>query len=76
MDVDSIQTWAVIRTQRFSQRSPAVPANRAKRRMGSWVMVCTSATICGEEVSSAISHAAPTPWISQPRFERRLADQS
>jgi len=36
---------------------------------------CTSATIEWLSVISPIAQAAPTPWISEPRFETWLASQ-
>jgi hypothetical protein len=42
---------------------------------GSIKAVCTRATMFGDEVICVIDHAAPTPMIKSPRFDRRLAVQ-
>ena len=43
--------------------------------IGKVVEACTIATSQCEEVRSVISHAAPTDWIIDPKFEVRLAIQ-
>ena len=43
--------------------------------IGSEVEACTSATMSTESEIEVISQAAPTPWISTPKLEARLAIQ-
>ncbi|WP_439630175.1 hypothetical protein [Shinella sp.] len=43
--------------------------------IGSEVEACTSATMLAEDEIEAIIHAAPTAWMSPPKFETRLAAQ-
>src|SRR3954469_9522832 len=48
------------------------PAASEKNMIGSVVDVCTSATISADGAIDAMSHAAPTDWISPPKFDARL----
>ncbi|GAB1361760.1 hypothetical protein MASR1M32_09960 [Rhodobacter sp.] len=55
--------------------SATAPAATASTMIGKVVEACTSATIPSDGVSSAIFQAAPTPCISDPRFDTRVAVQ-
>jgi hypothetical protein len=63
----------VIAIRRRSNMSAIAPAGTATSISGSISALCTSATIPADEVSRVISHAAPTPRISWPKFDSRLA---
>jgi hypothetical protein len=58
-----------------SKLSAKAPAASAKSMIGSEVDACTSATMFAELDMEAIIQAAPTAWISAPKFEARLASQ-
>jgi hypothetical protein len=60
---------------RRSNISASAPAGRATNINGSIIADCTSATMLGEFDSRVISQAAPTPRISWPKLENRLAVQ-
>ena len=60
---------------RRSNMSAIAPAGTDTSINGSISAVCTSATMPGDEVRRVISHAAPTPKMSWPKFEITLADQ-
>ena len=62
-------------TMRRSYMSAIAPAGIEISMIGSINAVCTSATLSADEVISVIAHAAPTPWISRPRLDSRLASQ-
>ena len=62
-------------TMRRSCMSAMAPAAIEIKRVGSSAAVCTSATMSADEVNSVIAQAAPTPWISRPRFDSRPAIQ-
>jgi hypothetical protein len=51
------------------------PAGIEISMIGSISAVCTSATLSADDVICVIAQAAPTPWISSPRLDRRLASQ-
>jgi hypothetical protein len=55
--------------------SATAPATVDSRATGSIKAVCTSATLSGDDVICVIDQAAPTPMISSPKFESRLAVQ-
>jgi hypothetical protein len=55
--------------------SAIAPAGTDTSIKGTISAVCTKATIPGDEVRRVISHAAPTPKMSWPKFEITLADQ-
>ena len=63
----------VMAIRRRSNMSAIAPAGTATSISGSISALCTSATMPGDEVSRVISHAAPTPRISCPKFDSRLA---
>ncbi|GHD01192.1 hypothetical protein GCM10019060_35420 [Novosphingobium pokkalii] len=42
---------------------------------GSVAEACTRATICLDGVSVVIIHAAPTDWMTEPKFDTRMAIQ-
>ena len=44
--------------------------------MGSVAEACTRATMSAEAASEVMSHAAPTDWISPPKFEAMLASHT
>jgi len=55
--------------------SAMAPAGIEISMIGSIRAVCTSATLSAEAAICVIAQAAPTPWISRPRLESRLASQ-
>jgi len=61
--------------RRRSRLSASAPATSAKTMIGRVFDDCTSATIEWLSVISPIAQAAPTPWMSEPRFETWLASQ-
>ena len=73
IETSAIHSWAMISTRRRSRMSATAPATSAKISTGAWVAVWTSATMSGVPASEVMSQAAPTPWISVPRLETRLA---
>jgi len=62
-------------TIRRSYISAMAPAGIEISMIGSISAVCTSATLSADDVICVIAQAAPTPWISSPRLESRLASQ-
>ena len=62
-------------TMRRSCMSAMAPAGIEINITGSISAVCTSATLSAEDVICVIAQAAPTPWISRPRLDSRLASQ-
>ena len=62
-------------TIRRSYMSAMAPAGIEISMIGSISAVCTSATLSADDVICVIAQAAPTPWISRPRLESRLASQ-
>ena len=62
-------------TMRRSYMSAMAPAGIEISMIGSIRAVCTSATLSAEAAICVIAQAAPTPWISRPRLESRLASQ-
>ena len=62
-------------TMRRSYMSAMAPAGIEISMIGSISAVCTSATLSADDVICVIAQAAPTPWISSPRLETRLASQ-
>ena len=60
---------------RRSYMSAMAPAGIEISIIGSISAVCTSATLSADDVICVIAQAAPTPWISRPRLESRLASQ-
>ena len=62
-------------TMRRSYMSAMAPAGIEISMIGSISAVCTSATLSADDVIWVIAQAAPTPWISRPRLESRLASQ-
>ena len=62
-------------TMRRSYMSAMAPAGIEISITGSISAVCTSATLSADDVIWVIAQAAPTPWISRPRLESRLASQ-
>ena len=59
----SSATWVTMMMRRRSTMSASAPAMNPNSRAGAVVAVCTSATMSGEGVSVAISHAATVPCI-------------
>ena len=55
--------------------SAMAPAGIEISMIGSISAVCTSATLSADDVICVIAQAAPTPWISMPRLDNRLASQ-
>ena len=66
---------ATIATTRRSCMSAMAPAGIEISMIGSISAVCTSATLSADDVICVIAQAAPTPWISRPRLDKRLASQ-
>ena len=62
-------------TMRRSYMSAMAPAGIEISMIGSISAVCTSATLSADDVICVIAQAAPTPWISRPRLDSRLASQ-
>ena len=58
---------------RRSYMSASAPAGIDSSIIGAVCAVATSATILAEWVISVMAQAAPTPWISIPKFDSRLA---
>ena len=63
-------------TTRRSKLSAIAPEASENSMIGSAAEACTRATRSADCVMDVISQAAPTPWISEPRFEARLASQT
>ena len=70
-----MKNCAVSMTRRRSKLSAIAPAASENSMIGSVVEACTSATMSADEEIEAIIQAAPTAWISPPKFEARLASQ-
>src|SRR5690606_15940751 len=66
---------AISITLRRSKLSAIAPETSENSIIGRAVDACTSATISADEAMSVIIHAAPTVWISDPKFDARLAIQ-
>src|ERR1700730_14378039 len=62
-------------TMRRSYMSAMAPAGIEISMIGSISAVCTSATLSADDVICVMAQAAPTPWISSPRLDSRLASQ-
>src|SRR5215813_14865277 len=62
-------------TFRRSNISATAPAMVDRSATGNIKAVCTSATLSGDDVICVIDHAAPTPMISSPRLDNKLAVQ-
>jgi hypothetical protein len=62
-------------TMRRSYMSAMAPAGIEISITGSIKAVWTSATLSADDVICVMAQAAPTPWISRPRLESRLASQ-
>ena len=60
-------------TMRRSYMSAIAPAGIEISMTGSITAVCTSATMSADAAICVIAQAAPTPWISDPKFESRFA---
>ena len=60
---------------RRSYMSAMAPAGIEISMIGSISAVCTSATLSADDAICVIAQAAPTPWISSPRLDSRLASQ-
>ncbi|KAG1086745.1 hypothetical protein G6F40_013875 [Rhizopus arrhizus] len=71
----SIQPWVASRYLRRSTMSASVPAASASSTIGTVVADCTSATINGEPVRSAITQAAATSLTQVPMLLARIASQ-
>ena len=56
--------------------SASAPAASESSMTGSAIEACTSATMPADCAIEIINQAAPTDWISAPKFARRLADQT
>ena len=65
--------WATSITLRRSKLSAIAPDGSDSSMIGSVVDACTSATMLAESEIAVIIQAAPTPWISDPKFDARLA---
>ena len=72
---DSEIDSATMATMRRSCMSAIAPAGIEISMTGSISAVCTSATLSADDAICVIAQAAPTPWISRPRLESRLASQ-
>ena len=66
---------AISMTRRRSKLSAIAPAASENSMIGSVVEACTSATMLAEAAIVVIIQAAPTAWISPPKFEARVASQ-
>ncbi len=62
-------------TMRRSYMSAMAPAGIEISMIGNIRAVWTSATLSADDVICVMAQAAPTPWISSPRLESRLASQ-
>src|SRR3977135_1119753 len=69
----SMRHWATSITLRRLKLSPPAADGSESSMIGSVVDACTSATMLAESEMAVIIQAAPTPWISDPKFEARLA---
>ena len=72
---DSAIDSEISATMRRSYMSAMAPAGIEISMTGSISAVCTSATLSADDVICVIAQAAPTPWISSPRLDNRLASQ-
>ena len=63
-------------TTRRSRLSASAPATSESSMIGSAIEACTSATMSADCAIEIINQAAPTDWISAPKLERRLANQT
>lgn len=70
-----MKTCAVSMIRRRSKLSASAPETSEKTMIGSVFDDCTSATIEWLAVRLPIAQAAPTAWISEPRFDTWLASQ-
>ena len=75
-ETNSIDSWQASMTRRRSRLSATAPAQRESSMIGKVVDAGTSATSMGEPDSDVIIHAAPTDWISPPKFDARLANHT
>ncbi|MNY05025.1 hypothetical protein D3C86_1377290 [compost metagenome] len=71
----SISSCAEIMMRRRSKLSASAPEISENSMIGKEVEACTRAIMFSELESDVIIHAAPTAWISPPKFEARLATQ-
>ena len=62
-------------TWRRLKLSASAPAASEKTMIGSVTDPCTSATMLSDVVIDVIIQAAPTAWISPPKFEPSVAIQ-
>ena len=63
-------------TERRLKLSASAPDTSENSMIGRVVEDCTSATRSADCVIEVIIQAAPTPWISEPRFEARVANHT
>jgi hypothetical protein len=70
-----MKACAVSITRRRSKLSAMAPEASENSMIGAAVDACTSATMFAESVIDVIIHAAPTAWMSPPKFDERLASQ-
>ena len=74
-DTASMKNCAPSITCRRLKLSAMAPPSSENSMIGSEVEACTSATMSTESEIEVISQAAPTPWMSAPKLEARLAIQ-
>ena len=60
--------------RRLSKLSASAPETSENSMIGREVDACTSAIMFSEDDSAVIIQAAPTAWISPPKFEAMLAN--
>ena len=72
---DSAIDSEISATIRRSYMSAMAPAGIEISMIGSINEVWTRATLSADDVICVIAQAAPTPWISSPRLDSRLASQ-
>jgi len=76
VEVASMNPCAISMTLRRSKLSDSAPAVSENSITGSVLEACTSATMFADGEIEAIIHEAPTDWISPPKFEARLENQT
>ena len=69
-----MKSCAISITRRRLKLSAIAPEASEKTMIGSVVEACTSATMFAEVVIVVIIQAAPTAWISPPKFEREARE--
>ncbi len=75
-DTASMKLCAASITRRRSKLSAIAPASSDSSMIGNVTEACTSATIPAESAMEVIIQDAPTDWMSPPKFDAMLANQT